>query len=232
MSKSVLSMHHVSRSFIQGGRSLEILKNADLEIKAGECVGLVAPSGAGKSTLLQIAGLLDPPNSGDITIDGQQVISSHDDVRTKLRREKIGFVYQFHHLLSDFTAQENLVLPQLIAGISKSVAKTRASELLKMVKLDDRMTHYPSQLSGGEQQRVAIARALVNNPTLLIADEPTGNLDPKTADDIFKLLLKMVKELKLAALIATHNMVLAEKMDRVLMVKSGKILSYDDNNST
>ena len=227
MSKHVLELKNVSKQFVQGGRTLDILKDAGLEISQGESVALVAPSGAGKSTLLQIAGLLDTPSSGDICIDGEILKNASDDLRTRMRREKIGFVYQFHYLLGDFTARENLVLPQLIAGVPKKTAEKNADDLLKMVKLEERAGHYPSEMSGGEQQRVAIARALVNNPVLLLADEPTGNLDPKTADNIFGLLQRMVSELKLAALIVTHNMELAQRMDRILTVSEGKIVPYD-----
>lgn len=226
MSKNVLELNNITKQFVQGGRELDILKDAGLTIAEGESVALVAPSGAGKSTLLQIAGLLDKPSSGNIVIDGQTIKDASDDLRTRMRREKIGFVYQFHYLLADFSARENLVLPQLIAGTDKKTAQDNADELLRMVNLEERSGHYPSELSGGEQQRVAIARALVNNPVLLLADEPTGNLDPKTADNIFRLLQNMVRELKLAALIVTHNMELAEKMDRILTVKDGKIVPY------
>ncbi|TVQ82848.1 MAG: ABC transporter ATP-binding protein [Micavibrio sp.] len=227
MSKTVLSLKNITRQFEQGGRKLDILAGADLEIREGESVALVAPSGAGKSTLLQIAGLLDQPSSGEVYMDGALVQGADDETRTRLRREKIGFIYQFHYLLSDFNARENLVLPQLIAGKSKKQAQQNADELLKMVKLSERAGHYPSEMSGGEQQRVAIARALVNNPVLLLADEPTGNLDPRTAGDIFTLLKQMVAELGLAALIVTHNMELARQTDRILTLKDGKIVPYD-----
>ncbi len=225
---SILIMENISKSFTQGGRILNILDKTGLEIKRGEAVALVAPSGAGKSTMLQIAGLLDKANSGKIIIDGIAIDSASDEVRTKIRRNKIGFIYQFHHLLSEFTALENIILPQLIAGIDKKIAKKRAYELLKMVKLQERGEHFPSELSGGEQQRVAIARSLVNRPSLLLADEPTGNLDPVTANNIFNLLLKMVKEIGLGALIATHNMELAKKMDKILTVNGGKIEDYSN----
>lgn len=227
MNKTVLSLKNITKSFVQGGRRLDILAGADLDIKAGESVALVAPSGAGKSTLLQIAGLLDRPTSGEIYMDGLAVQNAEDETRTRLRREKIGFIYQFHYLLSDFTARENLMLPQLIAGVDKNQARQNAEELLKMVKISERGGHYPSEMSGGEQQRVAIARALANNPVLLLADEPTGNLDPKTAGEVFTLLKRMVSELQLAALIVTHNMELARKTDRILTLKDGKIIPYD-----
>lgn len=220
----VLELKNIRRRFSQGGVTLEILQGIDLSIARGEIVGLTGPSGAGKSTLLQIAGLLEPPSDGEVFIDGQQVADHADKRRTALRGRKIGFVYQFHHLLPDFTAAENLMLPQMINGISASRARKKAMILLARVGLAARHHHYPSQLSGGEQQRVAIARALVNDPALLLADEPTGNLDPRTAEDVFSILLETVRATGLGALIVTHNPDLAERMDRVLRLHEGRIV--------
>lgn len=220
----VLELKNIRRRFSQGGVTLEILQGIDLSIARGEIVGLTGPSGAGKSTLLQIAGLLEPPSDGEVFIDGQQVADHADKRRTALRGRKIGFVYQFHHLLPDFTAAENLMLPQMINGVSASRARKKAMILLARVGLAARHHHYPSQLSGGEQQRVAIARALVNDPALLLADEPTGNLDPRTAEDVFSILLETVRATGLGALIVTHNPDLAERMDRVLRLHEGRIV--------
>ncbi|MCE9507369.1 MAG: ABC transporter ATP-binding protein [Alphaproteobacteria bacterium] len=216
-------MKDVKRSFEQGGHKLEILRGVNLSIERGEIVALLGPSGCGKTTLLQIAGLLEKPNSGEILINGHKVKGKADSIRTGLRRTQIGFIYQFHHLLPDFTALENLLLPQYIAGVNKAAARQRASELLESVGLEKRAEHYPSQLSGGEQQRVAIARALVNNPSLLLADEPTGNLDPKTAEDVFQVMLHTIRRLKIGALVVTHNVELAKRMDRVLQLKDGLV---------
>jgi lipoprotein-releasing system ATP-binding protein len=216
-------MKDVKRSFMQGGQKLEILRGVDLSIARGEIVALLGPSGCGKTTLLQIAGLLEKPTSGEVVIGGKKVKGKADSIRTGLRRVQIGFIYQFHHLLPDFTAEENLLLPQYIAGVKKSEAKKRAAELLESVGLSNRAEHYPSQLSGGEQQRVAIARALVNNPALLLADEPTGNLDPKTAEDVFQVMLHTIRRLKIGALVVTHNVELARRMDRVLQLKDGLV---------
>ena len=219
----VLQMKNVKRSFVQGGEKLDVLRGVNLQINRGEAVALLGPSGCGKTTLLQIAGLLENPSSGEVIVDGQTVASTADDYRTGLRRTKLGFVYQFHHLLPDFTALENLLLPQYVAGVAKDKAKARAEELLKSVNLSKRMTHYPSQLSGGEQQRVAIARGLVNRPALLLADEPTGNLDPHTAEDVFKLLMDTIDRENIGALMVTHNHDLAARMDRVLELKEGVV---------
>lgn len=219
----VLEMKNVTRSFEQGGQRLDILRGVDLAIRRGEIVALLGPSGCGKTTLLQIAGLLENPSGGDVFINGAKIESWADAVRTSLRLSQIGFVYQFHHLLPDFTAEENLLLPQYIAEKTGAEARNRARKLLESVGLEQRASHYPSQLSGGEQQRVAIARALVNRPALLLADEPTGNLDPKTAEDVFQVLVQAIRSLKTGALIVTHNHELAARMDRVLELKDGVI---------
>ncbi len=225
MSKNnlTLSLSGVHKSFKQGGQTLEVLTGVDLEIAPGEIVALLGPSGSGKSTLLQIAGLLDKPTKGDILLDGHKCSKLGDNLRTALRRDYLGFVYQYHNLLPDFDAVENVMLPQLIGGLPARTAKEKAKWLLAKLGLEKRFKHRPAQLSGGEQQRVAIARALANTPKLLLADEPTGNLDPHTADGVFVELLSIVKETKLSALIATHNFELADKMDRKVSLKDGKI---------
>ncbi|MEQ8193316.1 MAG: ABC transporter ATP-binding protein, partial [Rhodospirillales bacterium] len=205
--------------------SLEVLKGADLDVKAGEIVALMGPSGAGKSTLLHIAGLLDKPNAGTVEICGDLCNDLDDDARTLIRRYNLGFVYQYHHLLPEFTAEENVTIPQIIAGRSVKDSRKRARELLDWMGLKDRRKHRPGQLSGGEQQRVAIGRALANVPKLLLADEPTGNLDPGTADDVFAVLLKLARGAGLAALIATHNPELAKRMDRIVRFEDGKLVA-------
>ncbi len=217
-----LELKQISKHYYQGGQKLEVLKELDLKLVPNEVVALIGPSGAGKSTLLQIAGLLDRPTSGEIFIDGQDCSKASDCVRTSIRCNYMGFVYQYHNLLSDFDATENVMIPQLIAGVKTNSAKEKAQWLLSRLGLKDRMTHRPNELSGGEQQRVAIARALANTPKLLLADEPTGNLDPNTSDNVFMALLDIVKETGLSALIATHNMELAGKMDRQLQLTDGK----------
>jgi len=222
---ALLLARGVTKTFVQGGNKLNVLNNLDLKIEGGELCALVGPSGSGKSTLLQILGLLDKPTSGKLSIAGQQAEKMGDKKRTKLRLSEIGFVYQFHHLLPEFTALENVAMPQIIAGISKKAAHEKAAERLKALGLGERLTHRPSRLSGGEQQRVAIARALINEPKLLFADEPTGNLDPETSEEVFNILLEQVRVHKIGALIATHNMDLADQMDRVLELKAGKILN-------
>lgn len=219
----VLELKNVKRSFEQGGHHLHILNGVDLSISRGEVVALLGPSGSGKTTLLQIAGLLENPTSGDVIINGIRVESTADEYRTGLRRTQIGFVYQSHHLLSDFTALENLLLPQYIAEKDPKEAKDRAMDLLKKVGLEKRADHFPSQLSGGEQQRVAIARGLVNKPALLLADEPTGNLDPKTAEGVFHMMMQTIEDLQIGAMIVTHNHELAGRMHRVLELKDGKV---------
>ncbi|MBO6948351.1 MAG: ABC transporter ATP-binding protein [Rhodospirillales bacterium] len=220
----VLELEGITRTFKQGKRELEVLKGAELSVGPGEVVALVGPSGAGKSTLLQIAGLLEQPTSGDIRIDGQSCVGLGDDDRTKIRRYNIGFVYQYHHLLPEFSALENITIPQIIAGIDKSTARSRARELLDWMGLVERANHRPGQLSGGEQQRVAIARALAASPRVLLADEPTGNLDPDTADDVFGVLMHLARGAGLAALVATHNPELARRMDRIVRVENGLLV--------
>lgn len=219
----VLQLSDITREFKQGGKTLEILRGINLSISRGEIVALLGPSGCGKTTLLQIAGLLEKPTSGGIIINGKKAESAGDGLRTQLRRTQIGFVYQFHHLLSDFTALENLLLPQYIAGIGKAEAQSRGLKLMESVGLEKRATHYPSEMSGGEQQRVAIARALVNRPALLLADEPTGNLDPQTAEEVFQVMLQTIRSLKIGALVVTHNEELANRMDRILRLNNGMV---------
>ncbi|MGN0919785.1 MAG: ABC transporter ATP-binding protein [Alphaproteobacteria bacterium] len=218
-----LKLTHIARFFGKGATRLEILKDINFEIRPGEIVALVGPSGSGKSTLLHIAGLLDTPTAGTIEIAGQNATKMSDAGRTKLRQKTIGFVYQSHLLLPDFNALENVMMPQLIAGVKEKQAKSHATDLLKQVGLSHRLTHRAGQLSGGEQQRVAIARALANSPALLLADEPTGNLDPKTADEVFDTFLRIVRQTGLSALLATHNPELALKMDRRISVVGGQI---------
>ena len=220
---NALKLTHICRTFGKNSTKVEVLKDINLQIKASEIVALVGPSGSGKSTLLHIAGLLDTPTSGMIEIMGQNATKMDDKGRTQLRMKSIGFVYQSHLLLPDFNALENVMMPQLIAGVRENQAKEHAKELLKQVGLSHRLTHRAGQLSGGEQQRVAIARALANNPALLLADEPTGNLDPKTADEVFDTFMKIVRQTGLSALLATHNPELAQKMDRRISVVDGKI---------
>lgn len=220
---AVLAISGVKRTFIQAGRPLEILKGVSLSLKAGEMVGLLGPSGSGKSTLLHIAGLLERANAGEVNINGQasSTLSSHE--RTLVRRNEIGFVYQFHHLLAEFTALENVMMPMRIAGFSKAKAIGRAKKLLDNIGLSERETHLPSQLSGGEQQRVAIARAMANNPKLILADEPTGNLDEATAKRVMGSLLKTIRREGMAALIATHNLEVAGRFDRCVGLHDGKL---------
>jgi lipoprotein-releasing system ATP-binding protein len=220
----VLQLLGVERRYLTGAGPLEVLSGADLAVHPGEMVALVAPSGAGKSTLLQLAGLLERPDGGEVVIDGQPSSSLDDSGLTALRRRQIGFVYQFHHLLPEFSALENVMLPQMIAGLDRAEARRRARELLAYLRVDHRADHRPAELSGGEQQRVAIARAVANAPALLLADEPTGNLDPKTSDHVFAALTTLVRESKLAALVATHNFALAGRMDRTITIHDGRIV--------
>jgi len=224
MSNAVLKLQNLTRSFKQGNEDLHILKEANLEIHPGEIVALVGPSGAGKSTLLQAAGLLEKPDSGLIFIDSNDTTTLSDRETTRLRRDHLGFVYQYHHLLPEFSAIENIIIPQMINGKSRIDAKVRAEELLEAVSLGNRANHRPAELSGGEQQRIAIARALANKPKLLLADEPTGNLDPTTSDHVFGLLLNEVRKEGLAALIATHNPTLAQRMDRIIRLENGSLV--------
>jgi len=218
-----LRLRGVVKSFRQGDRRLDVLQGADLAIAPGEIVALVGPSGAGKSTLLHIAGLLEQPDAGEVWLDGGDCAALPDSRRTALRCRTLGFVYQYHHLLPEFTALENVVIPQMVAGRGRGEAREAARALLAAVGLAARVDHRPGQLSGGEQQRVAIARALANRPSVLLADEPTGNLDPHTAADVFAVLTARVREGGLAALIATHNLELSRRMDRVLSLEDGKV---------
>ncbi len=221
MSSPVLHLQDIKRSFTQGEGKLDVLRGCQLTIERGEKVALIGPSGSGKSTLLQIAGLLEKPDKGSILINGQKADGLGDTGRTALRRKAIGFVYQYHHLLPEFTAQENIMLPQMIAGVKREDAGRRADDLLALINLTARKAHRPAQLSGGEQQRVAIARALANRPALLIADEPTGNLDPHTAEHVFAILQNLVSHQRLGLLMATHNHALAARMDRSYELKDG-----------
>jgi lipoprotein-releasing system ATP-binding protein len=221
---AVLQLQGIERHYHQGDNILSILKGADLDLRAGETVALVAPSGSGKSTLLHIAGLLERPDAGDVFIAGRPSSSLSDEQRTAIRRSDIGFVYQFHHLLPEFSAAENVVLPQLANGTGNGAASDRATDLLGRVGLAARADHRPAALSGGEQQRVAFCRALANAPRVLLADEPTGNLDPATSDVVFDVLLELVRETGLAALIATHNPALAARMDRTVTMEDGRLV--------
>jgi len=225
MSEPALQLEDIRKTFRQGQRALQVLTGAALEVAPGEMVALVGPSGSGKSTLMHIAGLLEKADAGSVRVAGKDCARLGDTQRTELRRRTIGFVYQYHHLLPEFSALENVVLPQLIAGRGRGTARARAGELLEMVGLGERVTHRPAQLSGGEQQRVAIARALANAPALLLADEPTGNLDPHTSERVFELLRKLVSEVGLAALVATHNLELAARMDRTLRLREGRVVN-------
>jgi lipoprotein-releasing system ATP-binding protein len=224
--KALLRVEGLEKTFRQGGQSLTILQNLGLSLDKGEMVALVGPSGAGKSTLLQMVGLLDSPTAGRITIAGKDASNLNDAERTALRRDHIGFVYQFHYLLPEFSALENVVIPQMIAGRKKQEARERAEVLLTALGLQHRLHHRPARLSGGEQQRVAIARALANQPKILLADEPTGNLDLNTSSDVFEILIQLVRSAGIGALIATHNMDLAMQMDRVLELKNGRLTSF------
>ena len=226
MNKVILSLNNICKSYTTNGlEKLMVLQSVDLNIATGDLIGLTAPSGAGKSTLLHICGLLDTSDSGKINFLGQDIQKASDKTRTLIRRRDIGFVYQFHHLLPEFSALENIVLPQLINGEKPQQASHRAIELLKLVGLENRASHRPAQLSGGEQQRVAFCRAVANKPKLLLADEPTGNLDEKTSEIVFDALLSLVELSGMAALIATHNENLAKKMNRRISLKSGKLFS-------
>jgi len=223
MSKPVLSVRGVTRTYDTASGGLTVLKGVNLDVMPGEVVGLIGPSGSGKSSLLHAAGLLERPTSGEIRIDGADVGGLDERARTHIRLASIGFVYQFHHLLAEFDARDNVALPLRIAGVGQAEARERASEVLTALGLGERLTHQPAQMSGGEQQRVAVARALANRPRLLLADEPTGNLDPATSQTVFEALHKLVKDTGVAALIATHNMELAGHMDRVFALKDGHL---------
>lgn len=224
MNDRVLSIHGLKRIYRSGDRDLEVLTGADLEVSRGEIVGLIGPSGSGKSSLLHAAGLLERPTAGEILVEGRECSTLTDRQRTRVRLGTIGFVYQAHHLLPEFTALDNVALPQMIAGKSRKAARARAEELLAQLGLAERSHHQPAQMSGGEQQRVAIARALANKPRLLLADEPTGNLDPATAHYVFDALEALVRQSGLAALIATHNHELAARMDRRVTLSEGKVV--------
>jgi lipoprotein-releasing system ATP-binding protein len=217
----------VERRYHQGETTLEILNQADFAVWAGQSVALIGPSGAGKSTLLHVAGLLEHPDGGEVFIEGVPTSTLSDGERTRIRRNEIGFVYQFHHLLGEFSALENVELPQMIRGLSRSEAKRRSTELLSYLGLKDRLHHRPAELSGGEQQRVAIARAVANAPRILLADEPTGNLDPRTSDHVFGTLAQLVRASGLAAIVATHNMDLARRMDRRVTLRDGQVVEME-----
>ena len=224
MNRMVLELREIERTFNQGNSSIEVLKGINLQINEGETVALVGPSGSGKTTLLQIAGLLERVQIGEIFIGGRSTQELHDDLRTSIRREQIGFVYQYHHLLAEFSAKENIIIPQKIARIKHSASEKKADKLLDIMGLSNRANHRPAALSGGEQQRVAIARAVANDPKLLLADEPTGNLDMVASEVVFQLLKKLVKSSGLGALIATHNIELAKKMDRIVYLENGLLI--------
>jgi lipoprotein-releasing system ATP-binding protein len=219
-----LRLAGVTRIYKQAGRELVVFRDVSLTLQPGEIVALVGQSGAGKSSLLHIAGLLEAPSSGEVTIEGEAASKLPERRRTEIRRSALGFVYQFHHLLPEFTAEENVAMPRRIAGASREEAAAEARRLLMLVGLGERMDHRPAQLSGGEQQRVAMARALANRPRVLLADEPTGNLDPRTADGVFEMLIELVRSEGLAALIATHNHELSAKMDRTLLLDKGVLV--------
>ena len=223
----MLRLTGITRTFHQAGSTLEVLRGVDLEVRAGEIVALVGSSGAGKSTLLHIAGLLERPSGGTVEIAGRPAGDLGDDERTRLRSTTVGFVYQFHHLLPEFSALENIALPQIIAGTPKRQAKAEAATLLEQVGLSARADHRPARLSGGEQQRVAIARALANRPGLLLADEPTGNLDHGTADAVFAMLAELVRGTQTGALVATHNTDLARRMHRVVEIRDGRVVAIE-----
>ena len=223
----VLFLQDIERHYRQGDDTLEILKGAELAVWSGQSVALIAPYGAGKSTLLHIAGLLEHPDGGEVYIDQVATSRLSDAQRTQIRRTDVGFIYQAHHLLPEFSALENVILPQMIRGLSRQEAVKRAAELLSYLGLKDRLEHRPAELSGGEQQRVAIARAVANAPRILLADEPTGNLDPRTSDQVFSALNQLVRASGLAAIIATHNRDIAERMDRRVTLKDGQVVEVE-----
>ncbi|MDE2385315.1 MAG: ABC transporter ATP-binding protein [Alphaproteobacteria bacterium] len=222
--KPTLELHGIARVYGEGEQALEIFRNLSLTINPGEIVGMIGPSGAGKSSLLHIAGLLEKPTAGEVVIAGQNCSEMDDKTRTAVRRIGIGFVYQFHHLLPEFSALENVVMPQLIAGAGKAAAEKRGRDLLGRMKLSHRLEHRPAELSGGEQQRVAIARAIANRPLLLLADEPTGNLDPPTGEMVHQEFVRLIREEGLAALVATHNIEFAQRMSRVVRLSNGALV--------
>ena len=224
MTGPLIELKGVERHYVQGQRKLTVLSGADFVLGKGEMVALVAPSGAGKSTLLHLAGLLERPDAGDVILNGRACGRLSDDERTAIRRNDVGFVYQFHHLLPEFTALENIVIPQLVRGLTRKAADARAAQLLDYMKIGKRADHRPSELSGGEQQRVAIARAVANAPLVLFADEPTGNLDPRTASHVFQAMSQLVHASGFAAVIATHNMELAQRMDRRVTLQDGRVV--------
>jgi len=226
MSKPVIEITGLVRRYKTGAGDITVLRGVDLAVMPGEIVGLVGPSGSGKSSLLHAAGLLEQPDEGSIQVDGENALSLNDDARTALRRRAIGFVYQFHHLLPEFTAVENVALPQRIAGATLSAASQRAAALLGSMGLSERLNHQPGQLSGGEQQRVAIARALANKPRVLLADEPTGNLDPETSASVFATFRAAVRDEGAGAIVATHNLALAASMDRAFRLEAGKLVVF------
>jgi lipoprotein-releasing system ATP-binding protein len=223
----VVFLHQIERQYRQGDVALEILNGADLAVWSGQTVALIAPSGAGKSTLLHIAGLLEHQDSGEVFIDDVPTSSLTDTERTRIRRNEVGFIYQAHHLLTEFTAVENVMLPQMIRGLARQEARERAAELLSYLGLKERLNHRPAELSGGEQQRVAIARAVANAPRILLADEPTGNLDPRTSEHVFRALTQLVRASKLAAIIATHNLDIAARMDRRVTIRDGRVIEME-----
>jgi lipoprotein-releasing system ATP-binding protein len=223
----ILFLHAIDRHYRQGNVTLHILKAAELAVWPGQSVALVAPSGAGKSTLLHIAGLLEQPDAGDVYVDQIATSGLSDAERTRIRRTEIGFVYQFHHLLMEFSAIENVIMPQMVRGLSRHEATKRASDLLAYLGLKERLTHRPAELSGGEQQRVAIARAVANAPRLLLADEPTGNLDPKTSEHVFSALTELVEASGLAVVVATHNMDIAARMHRRVTIRDGLVVELE-----
>jgi lipoprotein-releasing system ATP-binding protein len=225
--ETVLRLEQIERRYGRGETTIEVLNGAELSLKAGESVALIAPSGAGKSTLLHVAGLLERQDAGEVHVGGHATSRMNEEGRTALRRSQIGFVYQFHHLLPEFSALENVVIPQMIAGLNRAEAAARARELLGFLGLAARESHRPAELSGGEQQRVALARALANAPRVLLADEPTGNLDPKTADHVFGTLTSLVKASRVAALVATHNLDLAARMDRRVTLREGRVVEME-----
>ncbi|MBJ6986349.1 MULTISPECIES: ABC transporter ATP-binding protein [unclassified Devosia] len=226
MNKPHLKLSAVHRHYGEGERLVRVLDAADLTVESGELVALVAPSGAGKSTLLHLCGLLESPQEGEVEIIGEKTSQMGDRARTQLRRTTVGYVYQFHHLLPEFTALENVTLPQLIAGVDQKAAETRAMELLSLLNVGHRASHRPAELSGGEQQRVAIARAAANRPRVILADEPTGNLDPETSDLVFEALKSLIRNEGAAALIATHNYDLARRADRIVTIRNGLVVPH------